>query len=167
MRTLLFDTETKLAGEMRYGRYLVDGQPGPLPDYLVELTVIQLDAPEPEENEVVEIADPVADIENGQYLLGWTVRPMNEAELAALNPIPDEVAAWRLRVVVERAGLKPVIDAVIASLDPDNQMVAKEAYYGGTTVRRDSPLLDAVIQVAQLTTEQKNGLFIQAANLPG
>jgi hypothetical protein len=164
MITLLYNTDTNTAGPMRNGPYLVDGQPGELPAFLVELTVVQEPMPQVGEYEVAQPATRV-ELPARQYVQGWMVRPMTEAEIEALNPVPEEVAAWRLRFVVAQAGLKDSIDGGITALPEPARTLAREAWYNGTTIRRDSTLVNAMAEGLEIAPATLDELFRQAAAL--
>ncbi len=79
--------------------------------------------------------------------------------------VPEEVAAWRLRAVTTLAGMSQGIESFLNSLPEPDKTVANEAWYSGTTVRRQSATVGAFQQVLELTSEQLDNLFIQAANI--
>lgn len=87
------------------------------------------------------------------------------------NPVPDpvvpnEVPVWRLRVVAEQASLTGPIQTVLDSLPEPNKSVANEIWNRGNTIRRDSSIAQGIIQALELTEEQADDLFVQAASLP-
>ncbi|MCP1384788.1 hypothetical protein [Runella salmonicolor] len=79
--------------------------------------------------------------------------------------VPEEVAAWRLRAVTTLADMSQGIEDFLNSLPEPDRTVAKEAWYSGTTVKRESATVGAFQQVFQLSSEEVDNLFIQAANI--
>lgn len=163
-KTLLYNTQTDEAGPMRYGPYLVDGQPGPLPDHIVELTVVTHDMPEVQENQIAEPAINI-NLETKTYNEIWSVRNLTEHEIVALNPVPEEVAAWRLRAVMKKHGYEAAIAEFFASLPSDLASTAEEAWYRGTTIRRDSSSVAAFGGAVGLSSEDLDGFFKEAAEI--
>jgi hypothetical protein len=80
---------------------------------------------------------------------------------------PDkEVACWRMRAVMELAGLKQSIDALIAALPLPDRIIALNAWEYGNVVASGSPFVQGIKQALSLTDSQVHNFFIQAENLP-
>lgn len=80
---------------------------------------------------------------------------------------PDkEVACWRMRAVMELAGLKQSIDALIAALPLPDRIIALNAWEYGNVVASGSPFVQGIKQALSLTDAQVYDFFIQAENLP-
>ena len=95
---------------------------------------------------------------------GWT------QTAAPPEPEPEwyEVPAWRIRAIADvtphGAGL--LIDSITAAIDaiadPLEKAVAKEVFFGGNTLRRDSVLLTSMATGLGLTDVELDDLFQQA-----
>lgn len=80
---------------------------------------------------------------------------------------PDiEVACWRMRAVMELAGLKTQIDALIEALPLPDRIIALNAWEYGNVVATGSPFVQGIKQALNLTDAQVNDFFTQAENLP-
>ena len=80
---------------------------------------------------------------------------------------PDkEVACWRMRSVMELAGIKPQIDALIEALPMPDRVIALNAWEYGNVVASGSPFVQGIKQALSLTDAQVHDFFIQAENLP-
>lgn len=78
--------------------------------------------------------------------------------------VPEEVAGWRLRRSTAKNGLTESISNFLNSIeDEDLREDAKEAWYSGTTIRRDSFTVAMFGQVFSLSESELDNLFIQAA----
>lgn len=95
---------------------------------------------------------------------GWTQTP------APPEPNPEWYIqpAWRIRAIADVTpfGGGLLIDAITAAIDaivdPLEKAVAKEVFFGGNTLERDSAVLVAMAAGLGLTDEQLDDLFQQA-----
>jgi len=79
---------------------------------------------------------------------------------------PDkEVACWRMRAVMELAGLKPQIDMLILGLPQPDKTVAFAAWEYGNSVASSSPFVKGIQAALNLTDAQVYDFFVQAENL--
>ncbi len=88
-----------------------------------------------------------------------------DAELSVwptASVVPEEVYAWRLRLITQLEGLKGNIDSLLDQLEEPAQTIAREAWTAGVTIRRDSPLVAQLTTALSLTTEQVDNLFLEA-----
>lgn len=85
-------------------------------------------------------------------------------------PEPDwyEQPAWRIRAIADVTphGGGMLIDSITAAIeaivDPAEKAVAKQVFFGGNTLRRDSALLVSMAAGLGLTEEELDTLFQQA-----
>ena len=117
---------------------------------------------------VPEIAYPASPPADGKiWVRNLTIDEYGWVEADA-QPEWLEVAAWRIRAVAKNtthgAGtLMEAIDAEIAAIvDPLENAVAYEAFYGGNTMERDSTLLNTMAAQMGLTDPEIDALFQQA-----
>lgn len=88
-------------------------------------------------------------------------------EYQPIQMMPDkEVACWRMRSVMELAGLKPQIDALIEALPMPDKVIASNAWEYGNVVATGSPFVKGIQLALQITDQQVLDFFIQAENLP-
>jgi len=93
-----------------------------------------------------------------------SIEQVNELETVVY---PDkEVACWRMRSVMELAGLKPQIDALIEALPMPDKVIASNAWEYGNVVATGSPFVKGIQLALQITDHQVLDFFIQAENLP-
>ena len=82
MKTFLYDTITQTRqGEIREGRYLVDGNPGPLPQNWVELVIEQLPTPAYDERTQTIEQQEYADLVNLKWIKEPYVRNLTNDEI--------------------------------------------------------------------------------------
>lgn len=96
MKTFLYDTITqKRQGEIREGRYLVDGQPGILPQNWVELVIEDIDPPSYNESTQTLVFREYADIPNLKWIRDSYVRDLTPQEIQDRLPKPPETCTPR------------------------------------------------------------------------
>ena len=89
---------------------------------------------------------------------------------APAEPDPEwyEQPAWRIRAIADVTpyGEGLLIDACAAAIDaivdPAEKAIAKEVFFGGNTLRRDSALLTSLASGLGLTDAELDSLFQQA-----
>ena len=97
------------------------------------------------------------DAEDGSY---------NPEFESALPPVPHEVTRRQALTVIKLAGLKDTIDAAIESITDDSQRIAAETYWQESLYfERDNPLLKALAESVDISQEQLDDMFRQAATL--
>lgn len=79
--------------------------------------------------------------------------------------IPNEIANWRARAVLEIAGLLPTVDAAIAALNGDAGIVARSAWNSGAPLARNGPTVLALSSALGLSSAQVDAMFLQAESL--
>lgn len=88
------------------------------------------------------------------------------AYLATLPPVvPKEIANWRARAVLELAGLLPAVEAALAAMPGDEGVVVRHAWDAGAPLVRAGATVTAMAGTLNLTSEQVDAMFIQAAAL--
>jgi hypothetical protein len=90
---------------------------------------------------------------------GWVAIP--EPPTSEPEPI-SEVATWALREACMIAGYNGQIEAAIAALPTPQRLVATNRWEYKTSIRRQDPLIQALILILGWTTEQADALFQQA-----
>ena len=92
-----------------------------------------------------------------------------DAEIEAQKPkppVPQVVAAWRIKAIAELQGLTASIDAAIDAItDPQVKIVAGLSWREGNEIARNSSLIISMAQGLGLTEEQLDEMFIAAATL--
>jgi hypothetical protein len=141
-----------------------------LPSSLVRET---LPPPAPTGYKYVEdLAKPTEDPADGfVWTRNLTADEYGWAQTAA-PPAPDpewyEQPAWRIRAIADVTphGGGMLIDsctaAIDAIVDPTEKAIAKEVFFGGNTLRRDSALLTSMAAGLGLTDAELDTLFQQA-----
>ena len=79
--------------------------------------------------------------------------------------VPHEIANWRARAVLEIAGLLPTVEALIAAMEGEAGVVVRMAWERGSPLVRDGATVTALAAQLNLTSEQIDAMFIQAAAL--
>lgn len=81
-------------------------------------------------------------------------------------PLPDEVDRWKAHYVLIAAGHMPAVRAAIAAIQDDAQRALAELLFDQRpTIRRIGALTQQIQQAAQITDEERDALFLQAAAL--
>lgn len=79
--------------------------------------------------------------------------------------IPQEIANWRARAVLEIAGLLATVETALDALPGNAGIVARAAWNSGAPFVRNGPTVVALSAALSLTSEQVDNLFLQAAAL--
>lgn len=77
-------------------------------------------------------------------------------------PVPTVVTPLQMRKAIRAAGLKPTVDAFIASLDDDE---ITEAWEYATQINRNDPFIALALTGLGWSDEQADELFILAASV--
>ena len=79
--------------------------------------------------------------------------------------VPQEVPLWRVKAILEVMKLQTVILEAMETLPPTNRIFAKAIWKNGTDIDRNSQTVLFLQNVAQLTNEQVDEIFIQSKQI--
>ena len=169
MKTFLYNLNTqKREGPIREGRYLVDGVPGPLPDYLVELEIEN--RPTPPYNNTTQTIEyrSFADLSNLKWVEESYVRDLREEEI--INKLPDipltcTLRQFKLALIYDNIPLLYVEDYIANIADSREREIAQTEWNHALTVQINSPIINTLTVGLGLTSEQIRGLFIIAKTI--
>jgi len=166
METFLYNTiSQKREGPIRQGRYLVDGQPGPLPDTWVELTITIL--PQPSYDDQTQTLDytEYPDIPNGLWVREFFVRNLTEQEINNRLPKPPSSCTPRqFRLALISSGIDiDIIETMLNNIpDPTQKKIALIEWEYSIEIKRDHPLISSFAQQLNITEQQLDDIFILA-----
>ena len=169
MTTFLYNLNTqKREGEIREGRYLVDGQPGPLPDFLVELEIEK--RPDPAYNVATQTLEyrAFADLTNYKWVEESYVRDLTQQEIDQRLPRPPETCTPRqLRIALIQSGISlSTIEAQIDAIsDPIQREIARAEWEYALQIKKQHPLVGMIAGALNLTEQQITDIFILAVTL--
>lgn len=169
MRTFLYNLNTqKREGEIREGRYLVDGQPGLLPDFLVELEIEKRpDPPYDGATQTVEYRS-FADLPNLKWIEESYVRNLSQEEIDQRVPQPPDTCTPRqLRIALIQTGISlSAIEAQIDAIpDPVQKEIARAEWEYALEIKRWHPLVGMIAGTLNLTEQQIIDIFTLAVTL--
>jgi hypothetical protein len=95
----------------------------------------------------------------------YTSREYVEPVEGTDTEVPQEVALWKIRVILKVMGLEQSISNAFELLEEPNKTAAKYIFDYGTAIERYSPTVLFLQQVLQLTDEQVNSIFITANSI--
>jgi hypothetical protein len=169
MQTFLYNLNTQQReGEIREGRYLVDGQPGALPDFLVELEIEN--RPDPVYNTATQTLEgrSFADLANFKWVNETYVRNLTQQEIDQRLPQPPDACTPRqLRIALIQTGISPsVIDAQIEAIpDPVQKEIASAEWEYALEIKKEHPLVAMMAVNLNLSEQQVNDIFSVAVTL--
>ena len=169
MRTFLYNLNTqKREGEIREGRYLVDGQPGALPDFLVELEIEK--RPDPLYDSATQTLEyrSFLDLPNFKWVEETYVRDLTQHEIDQRLPQPPDVCTPRqLRIALIQSGISlSTIEAQIDAIsDPIQKEIARAEWEYALEIKKEHPLVGMIAGVLNLTQQQVNDIFVLAVTL--
>jgi hypothetical protein len=80
------------------------------------------------------------------------------------SPVPESLANWRVKAVLDMQGLTTTVDAAIAALpDSPEKIVISRAWNGNGDVFRHSPTVTSFMSILSLTDAQVDDMFRLAA----
>lgn len=169
METFLYNLNTQQReGEIRQGRYLVDGQPGPLPDFLVELEIEK--RPDPAYDPATQTLEnrSFADLTNFKWINETYVRNLTQDEINQRLPQPPDTCTPRqLRIALIQTGISPsTIDSQIDAIsDPIQKEIARAEWEYALEIKKQHPLVSMMAVNLNLTDQQVNDIFSLAVTL--
>lgn len=85
--------------------------------------------------------------------------------LTTLAPVPQSLANWRVKAVLDIQGLTATVDAAIAAMpEGAEKVVISRAWNGNGDVRRDSPTVQSFKAILGLTDAQVDAMFRTGAS---
>lgn len=169
MQTFLYNLNTQQReGEIREGRYLVDGQPGPLPDFLVELTIEK--RPDPSYDYATQTLEYRAfvDLPNFKWVQESYVRNLSQQEIDQRKPkLPDKCTPRQLRIALIQSGISlATIENQIDSIsDSVQREIARAEWEYALEIKKEHPLVDMIAVNLNLTEKQVDDIFVLAVTL--
>lgn len=89
-----------------------------------------------------------------------------EEDIIGPSPVvPNEVPTWRLRAILAVNNLENAVTSALDQLSEPNKTIAKKAWDYGSNTERQSPTVDFIKGVLNLTDAQVDDIFVQAANI--
>jgi hypothetical protein len=161
MRTRLYNTETGELGRIRQGVYLVDGKPGILPPYMVELEVVVIEAPAyNDDTQIVERRDYV-DLPTLRFVYEYYVRDLTEQEILDRIPEPDRCTPRQFRLALIESSIDiEGINSMIASIENETERKkAQIEWEYATEIYRYHPLIINFGQLLNLSESQIDSIF--------
>jgi hypothetical protein len=115
--------------------------------------------------------NPTTTTDSGERV--GTGHPFYEAKIAewvaahetqSATPVPQTLANWRVKAVLDMQGLTTTIDAAIEAIpDSPEKVVISRAWHGNGDVQRDSPTVASFMAILDLTEAQVDDMFRLAA----
>jgi hypothetical protein len=170
MQTFLYNLNTQQReGPIREGRYLVDGQPGPLPDYLVELEIVVV-VPDPPYDPATQTLEhrAYADLANNKWYEENYVRDLTEEEIEQRKAKPPNTCSPRqLRLALIQSGISlSAVQGFIDGIgDPVQKEIAIVEWEYALEIVRGHPLVQAIAANLNLTEQQIDDIFTLAVTL--
>ena len=160
MKTVLYDTnENKKVGSIRHGRYLVDGQPGPLPAHIVELEVVENRGPIDPSGQIYHRSESV-DLQFNHYVISYTA-----IDIPVYMPSEVPARSLRLSMIQNNVTLQSVQDMIDAIVDPVEKETITAYWEHSVNFHKDHPLLLQWATQLGLTQQQMDQIFIDAGQI--
>lgn len=169
MQTFLYNLNTqKREGEIRQGRYLVDGQPGVLPDFLVELEIEKRPNPIYDNSTQTLEYRSFVDLPNFKWIEESYVRDLTQQEIDQRQPqLPDICTPRQLRIALIQNGISlSLIEAQIDGIsDPAQKEIARAEWEYALEIKKQHPLVSMIASSLNLTQKQVDDIFVLAVTL--
>ena len=169
MQTFLYNLNTQQReGPIREGRYLVDGQPGPLPDYLVELEIEN--RPNPPYDYATQALEyrSYADLVNLKWVKEAYVRDLNQQEIndrIPKGPTSCSPRQLRLALIQSQISLSAIQGFIDNIQDPVQKEIAIVEWEYALEINKGHPLVQVIAAKLTLTGEEVDDIFALAVTL--
>lgn len=168
MKTFLYDTVTqKRQGDIREGRYLVDGKPGALPDGWVELVVENREAPQYDDKTQTLESREYADIPNLKWVTELYVRNLTPDEILERQPKPPSSCTprqFRLALIDSGYSLEQIQTMLENIADETERKKALVEWEYSIEIERMHPLVLTFADQLGLTETDMDNLFFLTNN---
>jgi len=169
MRTLLYNLNTKRPeGGIREGRYLVDGKPGILPNFIIEVEVEKISAGAYNTATQTIEQRSYIDLENKKWIEETYVRDLTSYEIEQRQPKSPEVWTPRqLRIALIKSGISLTnIESQIDAIEDSAQKeIARVEWEYALEIKKEHPLVSMMATNLNLTEQQVNDIFSLAVTL--
>lgn len=166
METFLYNTFTnKREGPIRQGQYLVDGQPGLLPDGWVELVITDLPFPEYDEDTQIMERSEYADIPQKKWIREYYVRNLSWQEIEDRKPKPPSTCTprqFRLALIHNNIDIQTIETMLNSIENPYDKQVALVEWEYALEIRIDHPLIISFATQLNITQKNLDEIFILA-----
>jgi len=166
MQTFLYNTVTQQReGPIRNGPYLVDGQPGVLPDGWVELTIFPIPAP-PYDNktQTLEMVE-YADLNTLRWIQEFYIRNLTPGEIEALKPDDCTPRQFRMALIMSGVSLSQVDDLINQVPDPNERELIRVQWEYAININKHNDLIQQLFSDLGFTGEQVDDIFSLAVTL--
>ena len=166
METFLYNTITqKREGSVREGTYLVDGQPGLIPDDWVELTMITLPSPSyNEQTQTLEYTE-YADLINKLWVKEYYVRDLTQEEIDNRKPkAPNNCTPrqFRLALVYSNINIEDIESMLNNIQDPYERKIALIEWEYSLMIKREHPLISSFALQLNISEQELDNIFTLA-----
>ena len=171
MQTFLYNLNTnQREGPIRDGRYLVDGKPGPLHDFLVELEIVRL--PDPSYDYATQTIEyrEYADIPNKNWIIESYVRNLSQEEINQRIPGPSGPQICTPRqfrlALIQNNILPDQIETLIESIpDEIKKAQVRTEWEYALEIHRQHPYIIEFGSLLGLNDKQIDDLFLMAIQI--
>lgn len=166
METFLYNTLTqKREGPIRQGPYLVDAQPGPLPEGWVELVITHLPQPPYDDQTQSLECNEYANLQNNQWVKEYFVRNLTEQEIEDKKPKPPTTCTprqFRLALISNNIDTETILSMINNIQNLTERKIALIEWEYSIEIKREHPLILTFAQQMGITTKQLDDIFILA-----
>lgn len=169
MQTFLYNLNTQQReGPVREGRYLVDGVPGPLPDFLIEVELVVLpDPPCDYATQTLEHKEYL-DLHNKKWIKEPYIRNLLPVEIEQRAPQgPTSCTPRQFRLALLQSGilLSDIENAINSIPDPLQRDITKTEWEYALEINKYHPLISHFATLLNISPAQINDIFNLANTL--
>jgi hypothetical protein len=161
MKTFFYYTDTGQRGPIRNGRYMVDGQPGILPDNILEIEEIESPYPSYDYNlETVERTETL-DLNQKKYFIDFVVRNLTQQEIEDRKPKYDQCTPRQFRLGLLDFGIDPdSITSMIQQIpDDEERKRILITWEYAVLIEKNNPLILQFAQILGVSESDVNEIF--------
>lgn len=153
--TILYDTQTAKLGPRFNPSYIVDGKPGQLPDYIIELAIVEAPRPVTAQNEAA-TSEWTIDTDQREYRQEWTIRQLSKEEMA-----PTVITKAQGLIMLEQMGL---FDRLMTTVEGMTK-IEKIVFEATKEWEIDNALIGKMQVAFSMSDDEKYDFFIAASQI--
>jgi len=170
MKTILYNTYTgDFIHPVIVGKYLVDGVPGPLPDYIIELEIIELSPPVFDKNTQVAFLTTNLDLNNKLYIKSYSIRDLTPQEILdrqeTRNARQCTPRQFRLALIQLGKDLNQIQIAIDNISDPALKQQTQVEWEYALEIKIDHPGVISIASTLNISEQELQDIFNLAVTL--
>lgn len=170
MKTFLYNTITQQrVGEIREGKYNVDGKPAILPPELIELEMVSLPEPSYDTNTHRREEKEYVDLVKRQWIKEYYLKALSQDEINARTapsvPPMCNIKKFRLSLIKSGVSLAEITSRLTGLTDVVERETLLTEWEYSDNIKINSDLVNKISELFSLSKEKIDEIFILASKI--